>query len=419
MILDGIALVPALADEPQWHGQHVIGQFLNSNPPKPDQVFNFQYRVLNGTLVELTKNQYGQFEATVQSTDQGMLELKIPRNYPYTNMGYPFYNNTANVAGTDAVIDVNGVIIDSKKYSFAATDCFFEYSIPFSGQPIITLGFIVYPEHIAFQGDSVPDHCIGETTFIDSPLKQFKSGIAAKDVACKTEFVLVIKSEDDSPACLKPDTATKLITRGWSKVILTTENTNLNTISENGCGQFYTIPENKSNFNTIPVLILKQNSTGCAKLTYAVNSLFNNTNDCVGCHSQMVKTVEMLRIGKYNYATNGNSYGISSSIDATPMFKIESIPDVIDISKYPVGSNFTVVFIIKPLLNATGFYDYSIEKPPCNDYPLAVGYSQDQVNSSDFSKGLSLMQNHSCVSGLYGISAVQVSGMDYTQIKLN
>ena len=192
---------------------------------------------------------------------------------------------------------------------------------------------------------------------------------------------------------------------------------NVQGLSED-CGKFYTVPENKSDFNVIPVLVLKQNSTGCAKLTFTVYSLFNNTNDCIGCNSQMVKIKEMLRIGKYHYASNENSYGISY-VDATSMFETKSIPDIIDISKYQIGSNFTVTFILKPLLNATGFYDYSIEKLPCNDYPLAVGYSPNQVNSSDFSKGLRFMQNHPCVTGLYGISAVQVSGMDYVQMKLD
>ena len=252
---------------------------------------------------------------------------------------------------------------------------------------------------------------------IDPPLKQFKSGIAANNAKCEQGLQLVIRVEDSSPACVKPQTAQKLVEHGWGMMPTFAL---ANNILENNCGQFYTVPENSSNYNEIPVLMLKQNSTGCAKITFTENSLFNNTNDCMGCNSQLVKIAEVIRIGKYNYATSGISYGISSSTDDTRMFKITSIPDVVDISKYPVGSNFTAIFIIKPLANATGFYDYSIEKMPCNDYPLAVGYNYDQVNSSDFSKALGLMQNHSCLrGGLYGISSVQVSGMSYVQMKLD
>ena len=50
-----------------------------------------------------------------------------------------------------------------------------------------------------------------------SPLKQFKSGIAAQDVTCKKGLQLVIKSKDNSPACVYSSTAAKLVTLGWAK----------------------------------------------------------------------------------------------------------------------------------------------------------------------------------------------------------
>ncbi|MHB8602573.1 MAG: hypothetical protein ACYC6W_10120 [Nitrosotalea sp.] len=47
------------------------------------------------------------------------------------------------------------------------------------------------------------------------PLEQVKSGIQAKDVQCKQDFTLIIKSEDGSPACVYPQIAQILIQRGW------------------------------------------------------------------------------------------------------------------------------------------------------------------------------------------------------------
>ncbi len=47
------------------------------------------------------------------------------------------------------------------------------------------------------------------------PLTQFKSGVAAKDIKCQSDLQLVIKSEDGSPACVKPQTAQRLIALGW------------------------------------------------------------------------------------------------------------------------------------------------------------------------------------------------------------
>ena len=55
-----------------------------------------------------------------------------------------------------------------------------------------------------------------QTTTISSPLAQFKSGISAHDVKCQQGLQLVIKAEDNSPACVTPDTATKLMSRGWA-----------------------------------------------------------------------------------------------------------------------------------------------------------------------------------------------------------
>ena len=62
------------------------------------------------------------------------------------------------------------------------------------------------------------------TSEFSSPLKQFKSGISASDVQCTQGLELVTKAEDSSPACVKPDTAQKLIERGWAKITVTIAN---------------------------------------------------------------------------------------------------------------------------------------------------------------------------------------------------
>ena len=48
-----------------------------------------------------------------------------------------------------------------------------------------------------------------------SPLKQVKEGVLPKDVVCKTGFELILKTSSGNPACLTPDTASILISRGW------------------------------------------------------------------------------------------------------------------------------------------------------------------------------------------------------------
>lgn len=50
---------------------------------------------------------------------------------------------------------------------------------------------------------------------VSSPLEQLSFGIDSHNVVCKQNLQLVIKLEDGSPACVKPDTASKLIEIGW------------------------------------------------------------------------------------------------------------------------------------------------------------------------------------------------------------
>lgn len=59
-----------------------------------------------------------------------------------------------------------------------------------------------------------------EHPYFPPPLQQLTTGIAPKDVACKKGLNLVIKSEDETPACVKPQTAQKLVERGWAKEIV-------------------------------------------------------------------------------------------------------------------------------------------------------------------------------------------------------
>lgn len=49
-----------------------------------------------------------------------------------------------------------------------------------------------------------------------SPLKQFKSGIAADDVVCREGLQLVVRNVGGSPACVKPTSVQRLVMQGWT-----------------------------------------------------------------------------------------------------------------------------------------------------------------------------------------------------------
>jgi len=53
------------------------------------------------------------------------------------------------------------------------------------------------------------------------PLQQFKSGVKVNEIQCQAGLELVIKSSDNSPACIKPETSKILVKRGWAKLLNT------------------------------------------------------------------------------------------------------------------------------------------------------------------------------------------------------
>jgi glucose/arabinose dehydrogenase len=56
---------------------------------------------------------------------------------------------------------------------------------------------------------------LSETTTFLPPLKQLKDGTSPYDIKCSDGYVLVLKQMNNSPACVKPATAAKMIQRGW------------------------------------------------------------------------------------------------------------------------------------------------------------------------------------------------------------
>jgi len=85
-----------------------------------------------------------------------------------------------------------------------------------------------------------------------SPLKQLKAGIAVSDIKCKEGLVLVIKESNEHPACMKPATATRLLSNGW--ITLEKFETTHSILQQNKTG----IPT-PHNINTTSNSVTKQN----------------------------------------------------------------------------------------------------------------------------------------------------------------
>jgi len=50
---------------------------------------------------------------------------------------------------------------------------------------------------------------------VDSPKKQMDRGVLARDVKCSSDLVLILKITDKTAACVRPDTAIRLVKDGW------------------------------------------------------------------------------------------------------------------------------------------------------------------------------------------------------------
>lgn len=149
----------------EWNIAFVIGKFLNSEPPKPDQTFKLQYRVINGTVESFDVRQEvddvlvsNGIIASVNSSSgssNSLLEIKFPRNFPYTNSpggGIERFDFLAN----DQQISIEE---DNK----VTTDCFFVFSVPFTGAAEIEMWMPSILIKSPYHGDDVPDSCIPQT----------------------------------------------------------------------------------------------------------------------------------------------------------------------------------------------------------------------------------------------------------------
>jgi hypothetical protein len=216
-ILAYFSLTPAFGSEPDWKTIHVVGKYLGTNPPKLDQTFIFKYATINGTVSNITSKD-GSLEVKVDGNGSGQFEVQIPRNYPYTNSPYHGVNPNLIILG-------NGLEVSPQDYRFVATECNFDYTVSFSGNTDMEILFTYIPEYnsFPFYGDNVPYHCISQSVYDSkmshymSPLNQMKNGVLPNDVVCDKNTILVMKRIDNSPACVTPDSASKLVFFGWAQ----------------------------------------------------------------------------------------------------------------------------------------------------------------------------------------------------------
>lgn len=197
---------------------YIVGRYFNTQPHKEDQIFIVNYTIVDGSLNEIKQNvRDAGVRINISSMKNGMFQIDIPRNYPYSNQ--PWFEPFVIVNGYELLIDSD--------YFLDVEECFYKFSIPFSNDSMVEIAFAHIPEPEPFISEDIPQRCAEKTIVTDSsikvnlsymsPLKQYKEGIKASEVICRENLNLILKSTDNSPVCVKPVTKSKLIERGWAK----------------------------------------------------------------------------------------------------------------------------------------------------------------------------------------------------------
>jgi hypothetical protein len=185
------------------------------------------------------------------------------------------------------------------------------------------------------------------------------------------------------------------------------------------CGAFEPVVINKTEDQGLgahevasPAFVMNLDSIGCVRVTYTLES--DVTADYLPPGGNFSAGLAIGRYGATYYPDGqiSGTYALQSH-----SFVISSIPSSVNISDIAVGSSFSFIYLISPLSNATGFYDYAIPYMGCegpNNLPLAVGYDASQVNGSDFFGYVGF----GCPSTPYTITSVEVANMQQKVVVL-
>jgi len=204
------SLSESIESNENWKKYYLLGQFSDTNS-ESNKIFLFEYKTINGTVDSFNHRNFSTLIVETNDND-GVFELKFPRNYPYTN-------DPKQNPGDNFLVLKNK--IETASFTTRLDECHFVFSIPYSGQTRIDIawtyllsGSELYKKH----GDEIPKYCINQTIVEGlRPLHQFKAGVESNDIQCKDNFGVVIKTSDGSSACVTPETKQKLIERGWAK----------------------------------------------------------------------------------------------------------------------------------------------------------------------------------------------------------
>ena len=173
-----------------------------SEPNNPNEIYQIFYQMHNGTTV-FFENDWNGFNTYVHTQENGVFELKIPLNYPYTNSLPDFTNWDFFEEDSEQIIS-----------NITKSDCFATLMLNIDKNAKIRMMPFYIATDDPFHGDPIPEYCLELTNVHLAPDKQKQIGIENGEITCKEGLEYYRYTESDV-ICVKPTTKVKLIERGW------------------------------------------------------------------------------------------------------------------------------------------------------------------------------------------------------------
>ncbi|MGQ0771602.1 MAG: hypothetical protein ACT4NT_02350 [Nitrososphaerota archaeon] len=176
------------------------------------------YNIQGGTVEKIKILSDGSLQIDTSMKQDGILSLDIPKKTWF------LADESCDPVGTVVLVDgkeygiLNRIDNDPKRYGysevFTKVGRTVEIKLPSNAK---TIEFAVVDLLMGIPTSwQLGQQCLAMPQ-IDSPLKQFKSGVPVDQIQCKDRFVVAIKTSNNNPTCVKQETLQKLRERGWAE----------------------------------------------------------------------------------------------------------------------------------------------------------------------------------------------------------
>lgn len=176
--------------------------FYSANFKSADGTFSIWYKITNAvvtsTPMDLAAKKLIFF---INATNDGQLIIELPRSmidYRIQDTDQPFFITMAEK--NTGISKINATETDDNYTR------------------ILKINFTKNTYEIEIVGNLfAAKYPISKTHSILSPMLQNQLGIPIQNIQCISNFHLIFKSKDGSPACVRPESVSVLVQRGWAR----------------------------------------------------------------------------------------------------------------------------------------------------------------------------------------------------------